>query len=180
MASEEDLRETSQLLTDLRQRVGLVAHEPLALEPPEQRRVCLSRDLLELLKNPTFHLFYPADRFPELHEGLLQIGHKLSVQYFAELDSKLAQIESSLTFGSISEGNKWAITLAWFIPRKYRNEIMGDILEDCVEMREAGCTETRIKFHVVYQWLIAVIALVPTAVKTSIVDAVKQVISPPK
>jgi len=31
-----------------------------------------------------------------------------------------------------------------------------------------------------HQWLIAVIALVPAAVKASIVDAVKQVISPPK
>jgi hypothetical protein len=57
---------------------------------------------------------------------------------------------------------------------------MGDILEDCAEMRQIGCTERRIKFHVVYQWLIAVITLVPTAVKTSIVDIVKQVISPPK
>ncbi len=38
----------------------------------------------------------------------------------------------------------------------------------------------RNKIHAVYQWLIAVITLVPTAVKTSIVDAVKQVISPPK
>jgi len=38
----------------------------------------------------------------------------------------------------------------------------------------------RIKFHVVYQWLIAVITLVPAAVKTSITDILKQVISPPK
>ena len=78
-----------------------------------------------------------------------------------------------------SQGEKWATTLGWFIPRKYRH-VMGDILEDCAEMREAGCTEKRIKFHVVYQWLIAVITLVPTAIKTAIIDSVKQVIIPPK
>ena len=62
MATEEDHREISQLLSDFRERVGLVVHKSRALEQPEQRRVCLSRELLELLKNPTFRLFYPEDR----------------------------------------------------------------------------------------------------------------------
>ena len=38
----------------------------------------------------------------------------------------------------------------------------------------------RNKIHVVYQCLIAVITLAPTAVKTSITDILKQAISPPK
>lgn len=180
MASEEDHRETLQLVAELRERVGLVAHKLRVLEPPGQRRRRLMYDLLELLKHPTFHLFYPANRFPELHDRLLQVSHQLSMQYFAEFDFKLAQIESSLIFESTFEGKNWAITLGWFIPRKHRNDIVGDILEDCAEMREAGCTERRIKFHVVYQWLIAVVTLVPTAVKTSIIDILKQVLSPPK
>jgi hypothetical protein len=79
-----------------------------------------------------------------------------------------------------STGESWAVGLGWFIPRKYRNEIIGDILEDCAEMRQTGRTESRVKFHVVYQWLIAVITLVPMAVKTSITDILKQALSPPK
>ena len=92
---------------------------------------------------------------------------------------KVIQLKASLTFKAKSKGEDWTITLGWIIPRKYRH-VIGDILEDCAEMREAGCTERRIKFHVVYQWLIAVITLVPTAVKTSIADILKHVISPPK
>jgi hypothetical protein len=92
---------------------------------------------------------------------------------------KWMQLKALLTFKTRSKGEGWATTLGWFIPRKYRH-VIGDILEDCAEMREAGCTERRIKFHVVYQWVIAVIMLVPTAVKTSIVDAVRQALSRPR
>ena len=95
-------------------------------------------------------------------------------------EPKLASIKALIICKTKTRGENWTKVLGWFIPRKHRNHIVGDILEDCDEMREAGCTEKRIKFHVVYQWLIAVIILVPTAVKTSIVDTVKQVISPPK
>lgn len=78
-----------------------------------------------------------------------------------------------------SKGEKWIVSLGWFFPRKYRDDVIGDILEDCADMREAGCTERRIKFHVLYQWVIAVVTLVPTAVKTSIVDAITKVLSRP-
>ncbi|MHC4564944.1 MAG: hypothetical protein ACYTE3_04215 [Planctomycetota bacterium] len=87
--------------------------------------------------------------------------------------------KDAFAFAARPTGERWAAALGWFIPRKYRH-VIGDILEDCAEMREAGCTERRIKFHVVYQWVIAVIMLVPTAVKTSIVDAVRQALSRPR
>ena len=90
------------------------------------------------------------------------------------------QPDGMLTFEAKATGENWATAFGWFIPRKYRNDVIGDILEDCAEMREAGCTEGRIKFHVVYQWLIALITLLPTALKTSITDILKQVLSPPK
>ena len=93
---------------------------------------------------------------------------------------KWMQYRAMLTFKTNSRGEDWATTLGWFIPRKYRNDIIGDILEDCAEMRDLKYTERRIRFHVVYQWIIAVITLVPTAVKTSITDILKQVISPLK
>ena len=111
-----------------------------------------------------------------LQLGLVMVSWILMVR----LDLEYLQDKALLLFKTKSEGENWATMLGWFIPRKYRNDIIGDILEDCAEMRETGCTERRIKFHVVYQWLIAVITLVPTAVKTSITNILKQVISPPK
>lgn len=92
------------------------------------------------------------------------------------LTLKWMQLKTSSTFETKSKGEKWAIALGWFIPRKYRNDIIGDILEDCAEMREVRCTERRIKFHVIYQWLLAVITLVPA----SIIGILRQVIIPPK
>lgn len=108
-----------------------------------------------------------------------QFLEKADLELGERFNAILEQVENPRTVNKKCKGENWIITLGWFIPRKYRH-VIGDILEDCTEMREAGCTERRIKFHVVYQWLIAVITLVPTAVKSSIVDAVKQVISPPK
>ena len=111
----------------------------------------------------------------EKRQGLEYMDLELTKRF----NSILEQVENPCTVKKKTKGENWIFALGWFIPRKYRH-VIGDILEDCAEMREAGCTETRIKFHVVYQWLIAVITLVPTAIKTSIIDAVKQVISPPK
>lgn len=108
--------------------------------------------------------------------GLALMGLELLIR--TELNLKRDKV--LLTLKRKSKGEDWITSLGWFIPRKYRNDIIGDILEDCAEMREIGCTEERIKFHVVYQWLIAVITLVPTAIKTSITDILKQVISPPR
>jgi hypothetical protein len=96
-----------------------------------------------------------------------------------KLNLKWMQLKDLSIFRMESKGENWATSLGWLIPRKYRH-VIGDILEDCAEMRQAGCTERRIKFHVVYQWLIAVITLVPTSVITSITDILKQVLSPPR
>ncbi len=63
---------------------------------------------------------------------------------------------------------KWAIALGWWIPRKYRGAIVGDILEDCHEMRETGCREWRIRIQVIWQWAISIVILIPAAVFGSI------------
>jgi hypothetical protein len=70
----------------------------------------------------------------------------------------------------------WAIALGWWIPRKYRDDLIGDILEDCYEMRALGKSNRRIRLHIIYQWVIGVVTLVPTAV----LAAIRQVIIPPK
>ena len=67
------------------------------------------------------------------------------------LKLKVTEVEESvLTFKTKPKGENWARFMGWLIPPNYRY-VIGDILEDCAEMREAGCTERRIKFHLVYQ-----------------------------
>lgn len=117
----------------------------------------------------------------ELRWKLLEQEVKLSqlkrqLKLLEERKLKWMQLKFMLALKTKSKGGNWFAALGWFIPRKYRNDIIGDILEDCAEMREAGCTERQIKFHVVYQWLLAVVTLVPA----SIIGILKQVQSPLK
>ena len=79
-------------------------------------------------------------------------------------------------FGPRNKGEKWAISLGWWIPRRYRGDIIGDILEDCSEMRDKGCGEWRIRIQVIWQWAIAVVNLIPAAV----VGSVWRRLNPPK
>jgi hypothetical protein len=74
------------------------------------------------------------------------------------------------------KAEKWAIALGWWIPRKYRGALVGDILEDCHEMREAGCSEWRIRVQAIWQWAIGVLTLVPNAM----IAALWRIVSPPK
>jgi len=66
--------------------------------------------------------------------------------------------------GTKEKAEKWAIALGWWIPRKYRGDILGDIMEDCREMRKMDCGEFRIRIQVLWQWVIAVMKLVPSAI----------------
>jgi hypothetical protein len=54
---------------------------------------------------------------------------------------------------------RWAVALGWWLPRKHREAIVGDILEDCHEMRENGLIERRIWTHVLWQWATSIITL---------------------
>lgn len=74
------------------------------------------------------------------------------------------------------KAEKWTIALGWWIPRKYRGAIVGDILEDCHEMRETGCGEWRIRIQVIWQWVIAV----GTSVPATMIAAVWRIVSPSK
>jgi hypothetical protein len=72
-------------------------------------------------------------------------------------------------------GEKWLISLSFWIPRKYREAISGDILEDCHEMRDLGLGEWRIRIHVLWQLTIGVIALWPEAIGSAVATIVKRV-----
>ena len=67
-----------------------------------------------------------------------------------------------------NETEKWVIIFGWCLPRKYREAIMGDIIEDCHEMRERGLAERRILTHVLWQWSISIVTLILTFVMRAI------------
>jgi len=62
---------------------------------------------------------------------------------------------------------------SFWIPRKYREAIVGDILEDCHELRALGKSEWRIRIHIIWQLIIGLILLRPTV----LVDALKRMLS---
>jgi hypothetical protein len=75
---------------------------------------------------------------------------------------------SEVDLETFKKPEKWAVALGWWIPRKYRGPIVGDILEDCHEMRDKSCGELRIRIQVLWQWAIAVATLIPVAIFGSI------------
>lgn len=75
--------------------------------------------------------------------------------------------------GLASETERRIGSLAYWIPRKYREAIVGDVLEDCRELRELGKSEWRIRIHVIWQLVWALILLRPTA----LMDALKRILS---
>jgi hypothetical protein len=70
--------------------------------------------------------------------------------------------------GKWDQTEKWAIALGWWLPRRHRDSIVGDILEDCHEMRERGLAKRRILTHVLWQWVISVVTLIPLSIMGAI------------
>lgn len=67
-----------------------------------------------------------------------------------------------------NETDKLAIVLGWCFPRKHREAIVGDILEDCKEMRERGLAERKIRTHVLWQWAVSMIVLILGSIMSAI------------
>jgi len=88
---------------------------------------------------------YPADRFHE--DGK------------AVQDNLLSFVETERSI------EKWIVSVSFWIPRKYREGIVGDILEDCYEQRGLGKSERRIWVHVLWQLVIALVLLWPASIK---------------
>lgn len=70
--------------------------------------------------------------------------------------------------GIWNETENWVIMLGRCIPQKHREAIVGDILEDCHEMREGGLAERKIWTNALWQWVISVVALIPACIVGSI------------
>lgn len=64
--------------------------------------------------------------------------------------------------------DRWVESVSFWIPRKNREAIMGDIQEDCVELRELGKSEWRIRANVIWQLSICALRMWPAAVKAAL------------
>lgn len=89
---------------------------------------------------------------------------------------KERKLTAFLASNRLSKGEDWVTSLGRLIPRTYRDAVLGDIFEDCADMRDENCSEWWIKTMFCYQWAIAVVTLVPTAIRAWVVDLVEQVI----
>lgn len=61
--------------------------------------------------------------------------------------------------------DKWIVSVSFWIPRKHREGIVGDILEDCYELRRLGKSERRIWLYVLLQFVTALVLLWPAYIK---------------
>ncbi len=68
---------------------------------------------------------------------------------------------------------EWLINLSFWIPREYREAIIGDILEDCHELRTLGKSEERVRFHIIWQLVFTLILLQPVV----LIKTLKQILS---
>ena len=72
---------------------------------------------------------------------------------------------------------RWLTSLCFWIPRKHREAIRGDILEDCHELRDQGFGEWRIRAHVLWQTAIAVVGLWPRVVGSAVAGVIRHLLS---
>jgi hypothetical protein len=67
--------------------------------------------------------------------------------------------------GACANTDRWMLSFSFWIPRRYRQAIMGDLIEDREDMRSLGKSEWRIRAHVVWQIAISALSLWPAAAK---------------
>lgn len=118
---------------------------------------------------------------------LIVLGGRVAVSVFmlfmivaglaAAMKKWAAKIHTRGSRGSIwNDTEKWTTVLGWCLPRKHREAIVGDILEDCQEMRANGLKERSIRNHAFWQLAISIVMLIPRA----IIATVWRIASPPK
>lgn len=66
---------------------------------------------------------------------------------------------------------RWLTSLSFWIPRRHREAIVGDLREDCAELRNLGMSERRLRVHVIWQLAICLFRLWPPALKAAILGA---------
>lgn len=114
-----------------------------------------------------------------INEPLNDIAEKIQKklrQYISRIESNIKEVVKNTGVNDKESRNRNSIEnlvmkASYWLPRKYREAIVGDIIEDINEIRALGKSEWRIRIHVVWQVVIALILLRPTA----IMDAFKRI-----
>ena len=75
---------------------------------------------------------------------------------------------------------RWVISLSFWIPRPHRESLVGDLLEDCKELRQLHCWEWRIRIHVLWQFAICVVTLLPEALISKFIPSLSRKSDVPK
>ena len=105
-----------------------------------------------------------VDPITTLLEYFFSRSYKYPTDRFHE-DGKPVQ-DNSLSLGEPERSvDKWIVSVSFWIPRKYREGIVGDILEDCYEQRRLGKSERRIWLYVLLQFVTALVLLWPAYIK---------------
>jgi len=60
--------------------------------------------------------------------------------------------------------DKWLKSTSFWIPRRIREAIIGDIIEDCHELRALGKKEYRVRLHILWHLILFALSLLPTAI----------------
>jgi hypothetical protein len=76
-----------------------------------------------------------------------------------------------------STGENWLISLSFWIPKRFREAIVGDILEDCIDLRKCGYSEWRIRIHAVWHFILAVLLMWPDVLLSPIFGIIERAFS---
>lgn len=178
-------------------RKGLPKHLPreprvqiLLTEQTETLRKGLSWDLEEELPEALNHdlsveALLKSHTTIELlkHFGTLKGVHRRRLSKVEEATPAALQSESMRSYRVFVQrlgrrkAEGWLVSLSFWIPRKHREAIRGDILEDCHEMREEGFGGWRICAHVLWQFTVAVVALWPQTIGSAVATFLRQILS---
>jgi len=60
--------------------------------------------------------------------------------------------------------DKWLTSSSFWIPRRIREAVIGDIMEDCHELRALGKKEYRVRLHILWHLILFALSLLPTAI----------------
>ena len=80
-----------------------------------------------------------------------------------KLFEKLPFIEHKILLRQTTT-NKCLKNLSFWIPRRIREAMIGDMMEDCTELRNLGKSEFRVRVHILWHLILFAISLLPSMV----------------
>jgi hypothetical protein len=92
-----------------------------------------------------------------------------AVRIYTILDSMLKKIIQQ----EAKRPERLLFAISFWVPRKYREALVGDIMEDCQELRNLDKGERRIFVHVFWQLAISLVTLLPASIFSGLLGRLK-------